>query len=436
MTERYLIALYLAKRHAPSHTAAALPFACHVRLAGLRKILFAASLLAVPSMAQAETVNAKDWSALLQKAKGQTVYFNAWGGADRINAYIDWAAERVKERYGVTVKHVKVGDTANVVSQIIAEKAAGKEEGGSVDLVWINGENFASLKEKGLLLPMSWAPDLPNYQFADIKGKPTLTTDFTVPTDGLESPWGMAQLSFYYDRAITKDVPKSAPALLDWAKAHPGRFAYPKPPDFLGSTFLKQLALELADDPSVLSRPVTEASYKAVSDKLFAYLDALHTYLWREAKAFPDNVSSLKNLLADGEIDIAFTFNPGDASAAIANDELPDTVRSFTFEGGTIGNSHFVAIPFNANAKEGAMVLANFLLSPKAQARKQDPVVWGDPTVLDIDSLSKEDKARFDALDLGVATLKPEEFGPALPEPHASWMERLEKDWTSHYGVQ
>ena len=181
---------------------------------------------------------------------------------------------------------------------------------------------------------------------------------------------------------------------------------------------------------------MTEASYKAVSDKLFAYLDALHPYLWREAKAFPDNVSSLKNLLADGEIDIAFTFNPGDASAAIANDELPDTVRSFTFEGGTIGNSHFVAIPFNANAKEGAMVLANFLLSPEAQARKQDPVVWGDPTVLDIASLSKEDKARFEALDLGVATLKPEEFGPALPEPHASWMERLEKDWTSHYGVQ
>ncbi|WP_321448721.1 ABC transporter substrate-binding protein [uncultured Cohaesibacter sp.] len=406
------------------------------RLTVLKKAVLAAAFAALPSMVQAGAVDVKDWPAVLEKAKGQTVYFHAWGGADRINAYIDWAGAKVKERYGVTVKHVKVGDTANVVSQIIAEKTAGKEDGGSVDLVWINGENFASLKEKGLLLPMSWAPDLPNYQFADVKGKPTLTTDFTVPTDGLESPWGMAQLSFYYDSAITKEVPKSATALLDWAKAHPGRFAYPKPPDFLGSTFLKQLALELADDPSVLSRPVTEESYEAVSDKLFAYLDALHPYLWREAKAFPDNVSSLKNLLADGEIEIAFTFNPGDASAAIANDELPDTVRSFTFEGGTIGNSHFVAIPFNANAKEGAMVLADFLLSPEAQARKQDPAIWGDPTVLDITSLTEKDKARFDALELGVATLKPEDFGPALPEPHASWMERLEKDWTSHYGVQ
>ncbi len=405
----------------------------------LKRSLLALPILAVPFVAQAGTMAESapaDWANLLEKAKGQTVYFHAWGGADRINAYIDWAGEMLQKRYGVSVKHVKVSDTANVVSQIIAEKAAGKMEGGSVDLVWINGENFASLKQQGLLLPMSWAPDLPNYKFADIKGKPTLTTDFTVPTDGLESPWGMAQLSFYYDSAITDDVPISAADLLDWAKAHPGRFAYPKPPDFLGSTFLKQLALELADDPSVLSMPVSEDNYKAVADKLFAYLDVLHPYLWHKAKAFPDNVSSLKNLLADGEIEIAFTFNPGDASAAIANDELPDSVRSFTFRGGTIGNSHFVAIPFNANAREGAMVLANFLLSPEAQARKQDPAIWGDPTVLDIASLSDEDKARFDALDLGVATLKPEEFGPALPEPHASWMERLEQDWTARYGVQ
>nr|WP_316858802.1 ABC transporter substrate-binding protein [uncultured Cohaesibacter sp.] len=392
--------------------------------------------LALPAVAMSGELDVRDWPSVLEKARGQTVYFHAWGGGERINAYIDWAGKELSRRHGITLKHVKVSDTANVVSQIIAEKAAGKQTGGSVDLVWINGENFASLKEKGLLLPMSWAPDLPNYRFADIAGKPTLTTDFTVPTDGLESPWGMAQLSFYYDSAITSDLPRSATELLDWAKTHPGRFAYPKPPDFLGSTFLKQVALELAPDPSLLAKPATDERYKQVADKLFAYLDALHPYLWRKAKAFPDNVSSLKNLLADGETEIAFTFNPSDASAAIANQELPDTVRSFSFEMGTIGNSHFVAIPFNANAREGALVLADFLLSPEAQARKQDPAIWGDPTVLDLDSLDEADKARFDGLDLGVATLKPDEIGPSLPEPHASWMERLEKDWTTRYGVQ
>jgi ABC-type uncharacterized transport system YnjBCD substrate-binding protein len=32
-------------------------------------------------------------------------------------------------------------------------------------------------------------------------------------------------------------------------------------------------------------------------------------------------------------------------------------------------------------------VTANFLLSPEAQARKQDPKVWGDPTVLAMERL-------------------------------------------------
>ena len=39
---------------------------------------------------------------------------------------------------------------------------------------------------------------------------------------------------------------------------------------------------------------------------------------------------------------------------------------------GAIGNTHFLAIPFNANAKEGAQVLINFMLSAQAQARKDD----------------------------------------------------------------
>ena len=90
----------------------------------------------------------------------------------------------------------------------------------------------------------------------------------------------------------------------------------------------------------------------------------------------------MKQLLADGEVDIIFAFNPSEASSAIAAGELPDTVRSFTFPGGTLANTHFVAIPYNAAAKAGALVLADFLLSPEAQARKQDPKVWGDPTVL------------------------------------------------------
>lgn len=397
--------------------------------------LAALALSAVSAVAG--DVDPADWASVEAQARGETVYFNAWGGSDSINAYIDWAGEQLKERYGVRLVHVKLDDTANAVATVVTEKAAGRDADGSIDLIWINGENFASMKRQGLLYGPGWAEQLPSWRYVDVENKPTIATDFTIPTDGMESPWGMAKLVFFYDSARTDaaGLPDSADDLLGWAKAHPGRFSYPQPPDFIGSSFLKQVLSEKVADKARLLEPATAEDFAKVSKPLFDYLDALHPYLWRSARAFPKDYPAMSQLLADGELDITFAFNPAEASSAIANDLLPDTVRSFTFSGGTLANTHFVAIPYNAAAKAGALVTANFLLSPEAQARKQDPAVWGDPTVLAMDRLSDADRARFEALDLGVATLKPDELGPALPEPHPSWMSMIEEEWARRYGV-
>ncbi|MEP9397726.1 ABC transporter substrate-binding protein [Mesorhizobium sp. KR2-14] len=402
-----------------------------------RLLAAAAALFALTLQALAGNPDPAKWDEVLAQAKGETVYFNAWGGAENINSYLEWAGAELQKRYGVKLVHVKLDDTANAVAKVVAEKAAGRNESGTVDLIWINGENFASMKRQGLLMSPGWAEKLPNWNYVDVENKSTIRTDFTVPVEGLESPWGMAKLVFFYDTARTDPagLPKSARELLAWARAHPGRFSYPQPPDFMGLSFLKQVLSELVADRSVLQKPVDEATFAEVTAPLFAYLDELKPALWRSGRAFPQNYPAMKQLLADGELDIVFALNPSEASSAIANGELPGTVRSFTFPAGTLANTHFVAIPFNASAKAGALVVADFLLSPEAQARKQDPKVWGDPTVLSMAKLDAADRARFEALDLGVATLKPDQLGPAIDEPHPSWMVRLEAEWKRRYGV-
>jgi putative thiamine transport system substrate-binding protein len=400
-------------------------------------LLAAAAFTAMMLQALAGEPDPEKWQEVLADARGETVYFNAWGGAENINAYLEWAGEELEKRYGVKLVHVKLDDTANAVAKVVAEKAAGRGEGGTVDLIWINGENFSSMKRQQLLFSPGWAEKLPNWRFVDVEEKPTIRTDFTIPVEGLESPWGMAKLVFFHDMAHTDpaSLPKSAKDLLAWAKLNPGRFTYPQPPDFIGSSFLKQVLSELVADRSVLLKPVDEASFEKTVAPLFSYLDELNPLLWRSGKAFPQNYPAMKQLLADNEVDIIFAFNPSEASSAIANGELPDTVRSFTFPGGTLANTHFVAIPYNAAAKAGALVAADFLISPEAQARKQDPQIWGDPTVLAVSKLDPTDRAHFDALDLGVATLKPDELGPALDEPHPSWMGRIETEWKRRYGA-
>lgn len=370
-----------------------------------------------------------DWATVLEEARGQTVYFNAWGGSDRINEYLQWSAGALESEYGVTLKHVKVGDISEVVGQLEAAKSVGRNENGNVDLMWVNGENFAAMKRKSL----TWGPFADHLEHADkVQDSPSIKNDFSVPVEGLESPWGGAQLVFIYDTEVVESPPQSGAALLEYVKSG-GRFIYPAPPAFHGTTLVKQFLHELTDTQDALALPVDEADFDAVTAPLWAYLDELHPMLRGKGKSWPTNAESTRQMLDDGEVDIALSFNPTEATAAVRGGQLPESVRTYVFENGTIGNTHFVTIPWNAKAKAGAMVAANFLLSPAAQARKANPDFWGDPTVLALDGLSEAEREAFASIDLGPWSLA---MGsePVLPEPHASWAEALETAWIERYG--
>jgi putative thiamine transport system substrate-binding protein len=287
------------------------------------------------------------------------------------------------------------------------------------------------MKRDGLL-SAPFAKTLPHFQWVDTVGKPTTLVDFSVPTEGLESPWGMAQLTFLADRQRLPKPPQSMAELLALARTQPGRITYPRPPEFHGTTFIKQALLEHAPDVKALAQPVTPEALQLQAAPLWRFLDALHPHLWRGGKQFPQNSAAVRQMMADGELLLALTFNPNEAANEIAAKRLPATVYSWQFAKGTIGNTHFVAIPYNAPSKAAAQVVANFLLSPAAQARKADIDVWGDPTVLDVARLPAAERALFQSAPRAGQLVQ---SSPALPEPHASWVDALEKEWVRRYGV-
>ena len=372
-----------------------------------------------------------DWPAIEAKARGQTVYFNAWAGSDKINSYLQWTGAEVQKRYGVKLEHVKVTETVEAVKRVRSEKAAGKVSGGTVDLVWINGENFLAMKREALLFG-PFAETLPSYQYVDLAGKPTTRMDFSEPVQGMEMPWGMAQLTFFADSKRVPAPPRSMSELLTYARANAGRVTYPRPPNFHGMTFIKQALMEVNPDASALYKQVTPEALAKAGAPLWAYLDALHPHLWRAGKQFVQNAAAMRQMMSDGELTLAFTFNPNEAANEIAAKRLAESVVSYQFANGTIGNTHFLAIPFNSSAKEGAQVVANFLLSPLAQARKADITQWGDPTVLAIDKLPAAERERFAAVSLPGQVDK---VMRAIPEPHASWVDALSKEWLVRYGT-
>lgn len=363
------------------------------------------------------SAGAEQWQTTTEQAKGQTVYFHAWGGSQEINNYLRWAAEQVQQQYGVTLKHVKVTDIAETTSRLIAEKAANQNQGGSVDLVWINGENFKSMKSHNLLFG-PFVDTLPNWALVD-KSLP-VDKDFSEPTQGLEAPWGVGQLVFIHDRQQVSNPPVSFNELLSYAHAFPNRITYPRPPEFHGTSFLKALLIELTDNSSALSLPVTQSNFASVTKPLWEYLDQLHAVAWRQGKQFPAGSAEMIQLLDDGQIDLAITFNPNAVFSAQATGKLEDTTTAYAMEAGALSNIHFLAIPWNANSPQGAQVVINFLLSAEAQSRKGDLNIWGDPAVLNNQYLT--------------GSAKKTTLFPSLAEPHPSWQAALEKEWQKRYG--
>ncbi|MGB5344853.1 MAG: ABC transporter substrate-binding protein, partial [Woeseia sp.] len=262
---------------------------------------------------------AQDWAEVVKEAAGQTVYFNAWGGDLAINRYIEWVAQRVREDYKVELRHVRVTDIAESVTRIVAERTAGRSSGGSVDLLWINGENFAALKRAGLLFG-PWTEPLPNASLINWQDNPTTLIDGSLATEGYELPWGTAALTLFFDTERVARAPRDPDELLAWIEQHPGRFSYPQPPSFLGSAFLKQMLLTLSDNPARFSEPVA-ADFDTATRPLWQWLDRAHRSMWRGGRLFPHSGPAQRDLLAVGELDWLLSYNPAEASRAIRQGE-------------------------------------------------------------------------------------------------------------------
>ncbi|MCG9692255.1 ABC transporter substrate-binding protein [Vibrio sp. Isolate22] len=364
-----------------------------------------------------EATSTDSWNQIEQQAEGQTVYFHAWGGSQEINRYLQWAGKKLQSDYGVTLKHVKVTDIAETATRLLAEKAAGKNSKGSVDIVWINGENFRSMKDNKLLFG-PFTESLPNWKYVD-KSLP-IDVDFSEPTEGLEAPWGVGQLVFIHDPKTLHNPPQSFSEMLSYAQAFPNRLSYPRPPEFHGTSFIKSLLIELTNNSPELAKPASEENFQAITAPLWAYLDKFHKVAWRGGKQFPAGTSESIQLLDDGQLDLAITFNPNSVYSAQSSGRLAETTKAYAMENGALSNIHFLAIPWNANATAGAQVTINFLLSPEAQSRKGDLNVWGDPSVLSSKYLtgSAKNTQQFKSID----------------EPHPSWQNALEKEWLKRYG--
>jgi putative spermidine/putrescine transport system substrate-binding protein len=135
-------------------------------------------------------------------------------------------------------------------------------------------------------------------------------------------------------------------------------------------------------------------------------------------------------LFTSGEIDFTLSNNDGEVDNKVLQGLFPETARAFVFDGGTIQNTHYVGIPRRARSLAGALVTANFLISPEAQFEKAKPSVWGDGTVLATAKLAPPWPERFrDVPERRFAPRREDIADKALMELAPEYMIRIAEDF-------
>ncbi|NHB78497.1 ABC transporter substrate-binding protein [Rhodobacter calidifons] len=397
-------------------------------------VLLLLSSAALADTADGEALKAMTWDQIEAEARGGTVNWFMWGGSDMINAYVSgYVADRLKAEYDITLNRVPITDAAEIVNLILSEKEAGITDAGSVDLIWINGENFRSMKQGGLAF-CGHTDLLPNNALVDWDN-PAIANDFGVPVDGCEVPWNTVQFAFAHDSAVVPAPPADMAALLDWIRANPGRFTYPAPPDFTGSAFLRHVFIHAAGGPDDLLGPFDPATFETVSARTWEILNEIEPFLWRGGQTYPTSITQLNELFANGEVDFSFNYDPAQFGLAVQAGSWPETTRSFGLASGTIGNTNYTLIPFNAPNKAAAMVVQNLLLSGEAQLEKAKTEVWGAAPAIEIARTSAEVQAGFAAIKGHPSVVPAAELAKAaLPELQADWLIALEKGWAEKVG--
>ena len=371
-------------------------------------------------------LSSAEWDEIVEAARGTTVTFYGWGGDENRNNWLNTTvADYVKEHYDIALEVVGM-DINDILSKLSGEKQAGSETG-SIDMIWINGENFYSAKDNGLLYG-PFTEQLPNMEaYIDLQDPETLN-DFCMPIEGYEAPYAKAQMVFFNDSAVTPEAPASAEELLEFCKKYPGKVTYPALPDFTGSAFVRNILYELCGWEQFQDMEADYDTVKAAIEPALDYLRELNPYLWNEGKTFPESSTTVDAMFADGELVMDMSYGPFSVATGIAEGTYTDTTRTFVFDNGTIGNTNYMAIAFNSPNKAGAMVVINAILSAELQLTQYEQL--RELPVVSADKLSAEEQAAFDAVDLGKGVLSQAELlEHRLPEMPADLVPVIEEIW-------
>ena len=393
------------------------------------------------------------WDEVLARAQqeGSVNWFH-WGGSEELNTWIDTVVAPDLAELGISLETSRMTNTRDAVDLVLADAAAGRGVGeGSVDAIWINGENFRTLSSQDLTFG-PFADKLPNAEYfhfdpSNPASGPNLF-DFGYPTNMEEVPWSGDQFVCFIDtsRLSREEVPGDFAELEAWLRDHPGRFTYIRPPQFNGNTFVQTVLYALNPDGTTFepfqrsAEEMGAEEFTRLAEPAYAYLRRIEPFLLggggsegdRGSPIYPEDPAALEALFVNGEIDMGCQFGLYNTAISIETGAYPETAENIIFPAqGMIKNKNFIGIPSNAPHPAAALVLANYLSSPENQLSKL--VTIGYQLGVDPDLLGAEDQARVQEEAPSLVGVTYDELAEVtVPDTNSSLVDVIEGTWTEY----
>jgi putative spermidine/putrescine transport system substrate-binding protein len=392
------------------------------------------------------------WEDVEARAKEEgTVNLYYWGGSDQINIWMDQIATAGLAEQGIKLNPVRITGTKDAVDLVLAEMNSGKGLGeGSVDAIWVNGENFATLKRQNALFGAfaDKTPNSKNIEWNPEDPRSLLNLrDFGVETGNAEMPWSGEQ---YVCAANTKrvdraDLPSTFAELQSYLESNPGKFTYVKPPNYVGNTFVQAAVYSHNPDgtgAASFQSSITEMGAEELARLIkpgLEYLKALDPLLLGAQGGnarYPEDGGALDGLFLNGEVDMACKFGLYAVAKGLENGTYPEGAEAFIFPAGNmIKNKNYLVIPANAPNPAATIVMTNYMSSVDAQATKLK--FTGMPPGVDPWTLTEAEVQELTDASPGLvgvtqaeldANTAPDTNATLVDVIEAAWLEYIERD--------
>lgn len=232
---------------------------------------------------------------------------------------------------------------------------------------------------------------------------------------------GTTVILAYNSETVPEDeVPTTMDELVEWIKAHPGRFAYNTPgTGGAGDSFVRTSIYNFIDDESALMS--NDPKWMEQWDEGFAFLKELHPYMYKSGSSvvYPNKNQGTLDLLTQGEIDMC----PNWADMVLSQRKagtVPEKIKITTIEPSFTGSVQGIAVPSYSGNKEGGFAFIDYLLSPEAQT-----ILVQDMAAIPLVTEGVDLTGAEELMSMDVSNFRTQALGDLVTDLNARWDEEI-----------